>query len=71
MGLNTSNSRNLEDTYTALEKTIGNQRLSVSGVDSDEEAAALVQYQQSYTLSSKMIQTLTEVYDRLITQTGV
>ncbi|MBQ7678887.1 MAG: flagellar hook-associated protein FlgK [Butyrivibrio sp.] len=71
VGLNTANSRTLEDTYTALEKTIGNQRLSVSGVDSDEEAAALVQYEQSYTLNSKMIQTLTEIYDRLILETGV
>ena len=31
----------------------------------------LVKYQNAYTLASKMIQTLTEVYDRLILQTGV
>ncbi len=71
VALNTSNSQTLEDTYTALEKTIGNQRLSVMGVDQDEEASALVQFEHSYTLNSKMINTLTEVYDRLITQTGV
>ncbi|SEM24135.1 flagellar hook-associated protein 1 FlgK [Butyrivibrio sp. ob235] len=71
VALNTSNSGTLEETYTALEKTIGNQRLSVMGVDEDEEASALVQFEHSYTLNSKMINTLTEVYDRLITQTGV
>ncbi|MCR5344086.1 MAG: flagellar hook-associated protein FlgK [Butyrivibrio sp.] len=71
VALNASNSSTLEDTYTALEKTIGNQRLSVMGVDEDEEASALVQYEHSYTLNSKMINTLTQVYDRLITQTGV
>ena len=71
VALNSSNSNTLEQTYTALEKTIGNQRLSVSGVDQDEEAAALVQFEHSYTLNSKMINTLTEIYDRLITQTGV
>ena len=71
VALNTSNSQTLEQTYTALEKTIGNQRLSVMGVDQDEEASALVQFEHTYTLNSKMINTLTEVYDRLIRETGV
>ena len=38
---------------------------------SDEEAVNLVKYQNGYNLASKMIQTLTEIYDRLILQTGV
>jgi flagellar hook-associated protein 1 FlgK len=71
IALNSSNSKTLEETYTALEKTIGNQRLSVMGVDSDEEASALVQYEHTYTLNSKMINTLTKIYDRLILETGV
>ena len=71
VALNKSNSQTLEDTYTALENTIGNQRLSDSGVDEDEEASNLVKFQNAYTLSSKMIQVLTEIYDRLISQTGV
>ena len=71
VALNSSNAGTLEDTYSALEKTIKNQRLSDSGVDEDEEASNLVKYQNAYTLSSKMIQTLTEIYDRLILQTGV
>ena len=45
--------------------------MSISGVDEDEEATNLVKYQHAYGLSSKMIQVLTEVYDRLILQTGV
>ena len=71
IALNTNNSVTLETTYESLANTINNQRLSESGVDEDEEAANLVKYQNAYTLSSKMIQTLTEVYDRLILQTGV
>ncbi|RKM60665.1 hypothetical protein D6855_06595 [Butyrivibrio sp. CB08] len=71
VALNKSNSQTLEETYTSLENTIGNQRLSESGVDEDEEASNLVKFQNAYTLSSKMIQTLTEIYDRLILQTGV
>ena len=31
----------------------------------------LVKYQNGYNLASKMIQTLTEIYDRLILETGV
>ena len=37
----------------------------------DEEAVNLVKYQNGYNLASKMIQTLTEIYDRLILETGV
>nr|MCR4997360.1 hypothetical protein [Butyrivibrio sp.] len=71
VALNKANSQTLEDTYAALENTINNQRLSDTGVDEDEEASNLVKFQNAYTLSSKMIQTLTEIYDRLILQTGV
>ncbi|WP_029233448.1 flagellar hook-associated protein FlgK [Butyrivibrio sp. VCB2006] len=71
IALNKNNSQTLEDTYKSLENTIDNQRLSDSGVDEDEEASNLVKYQNAYSLSSKMIQTLTEIYDRLILQTGV
>ncbi len=71
VALNASNTQTNEDTYASLRTTIENQRQSVMGVDEDEEAANLVKYQNSYTLASKMIQTLTEIYDRLITQTGV
>ena len=45
--------------------------MSVSGVDKDEEALDLSKFQRGLDLSSKMIQVLTEVYDRLILQTGV
>ena len=69
--LNKKNSQTMEDTYKSLQLTIENQRQGIMGVDSDEEASALVQYQNMYTLSSKMIQTLTEVYDQLILNTGV
>lgn len=66
---------NSADTFTAnyetLQTTLENQRLSVSGVDADEEAVSLVDYQNTYTLASKVISTLTEMYDQLILNTGV
>ncbi len=69
--LNASNANTFSKMYTTLENTIKNQRTSVSGVDADTEGVNMVKYQNSYTLSSKMISTLTEVYDRLILETGV
>ncbi len=69
--LNTSNAETFYNTYFSLETNIDNQRISISGVDEDEEAMNLVKYENSYTLASKMINVLTEVYDRLILQTGV
>lgn len=71
VALNTSNANTLSSNYTNISKSIDNQRISISGVDEDEEAINLVKFQNSYNLASRMIQTLTEVYDRLITQTGV
>lgn len=69
--LNTSNAETFYATYFSLETNIDNQRTSISGVDEDEEAMNLVKYENAYTLASKMINVLTEVYDRLILQTGV
>ena len=69
--LNAKNADTFYATYLSLESNIDNQRLSISGVDEDEEAISLIKYENSYTLASKMISVLTEVYDRLILQTGV
>lgn len=71
MALNASNANTFYNTYNGLRNSIDNQRSSISGVDEDEEAVSLVKFQNSYTLASKMIQTLTEVYDQLILRTGV
>ena len=71
VALNAQRAQNFENNYTYMQKTISNQRLSISGVDNDEEAVNLTKFQQQYNMASKMIQVLTEVYDRLILQTGV
>lgn len=59
------------DNYTSIKNTIQTQRDSVSGVDQDEEALDLIKFQNAYNLNSKVIQVLTEIYDRLILETGV
>lgn len=71
VALNASNAETFYNTYNGISVTINNQRTSISGVDEDEEATNMVKFQNCYTLSSKMIQVLTEVYDRLILETGV
>lgn len=57
--------------FTNISGTIDVQRMSISGVDEDEEAVNLVKYQHGYNLACQMIQTLSEMYDRLILETGV
>ena len=57
--------------YHNVSEAVDNQSQSVSGVDEDEEALDLVKFQNAYNLSSKMISVLSEIYDRLILETGV
>lgn len=71
VALNASSANTFSKNYTTISSAIDNLRNSISGVDEDEEAISLIKYQNGYNLASKMIQTLTEVYDRLILQTGV
>lgn len=71
VALNASRANMFSLSFQEIANTIDNQRISISGVDEDEEAVNLVKYQNGYNLASKMIQTLTEIYDRLILQTGV
>lgn len=69
--LNASRANTFYSSFSGIAYSIDVQRCSISGVDEDEEAVNLVKYQNGYNLASKMIQTLTEIYDRLILQTGV
>lgn len=57
--------------FQNISHTVHNQRLSVMGVDDDEEAIDLLKYQQAYNLCSKMISVLSEVYNKLINETGI
>lgn len=63
--------KTFERSYYDVCQTIINQRLSQSGVDSDEEASNLIRFQNAYNLSAKAISIMTEIYDKLILDTGV
>lgn len=71
IALNAESANTFTTNYTNIQSALSNQRLSVSGVDDDEEALDLVKFQHAYELNSKVIQTMTEIYDRLILNTGV
>ena len=57
--------------YTNLSAAIATQRTSVSGVDEDEEALNLIKFQNAYNLASKVISVMSEMYNKLINETGV
>ncbi|MCI7129424.1 MAG: flagellar hook-associated protein FlgK [Lachnospiraceae bacterium] len=69
--VDTEESTLLSDNYTTIVNMVEKQRTSISGVDEDEEALDLVKFQNAYNLCSKLVQIMSEMYDRLITSTGV
>lgn len=52
--------------YNVSVLSLDNSRISVSGVDLNEEAANMMQFQQAYTASARMLTVLDEVLDTLL-----
>lgn len=71
ISVDSSKAKGFEESLTDVLKTIDNQRQSISGVDTNEELANLVVYQNGYNLCSKMISVFNQIYDKLINQTGL
>lgn len=57
--------------YSNMNEVISNQRISVSGVDEDEEGVNLIKFQNAYNMSAKVISVMSEIYNKLINETGV
>ncbi|MDF2541054.1 MAG: hypothetical protein K0S47_772 [Herbinix sp.] len=70
VGIDTNKATNFSASQDNILKAITNQRLSVSGVDVDEEAMNLVKFQNAYNLSAKVITVMDEIYDKLINYMG-
>lgn len=58
--------KNTQQSNEALQKSLANQKSSITGVNLDEEAANLVKYQQLYNASSKLMQTGKQMFDTLL-----
>ena len=71
ISIDTQQSTIFNNNYANIQAALETQRMSVSGVDEDEEALDLIKFQNAYNLSSKMISVMAEVYDKLIEETGV
>lgn len=71
IGIDTAQSNKFSLNQEDICASITNQRLSVSGVDSDEEAMNLIKYQNAYNLSAKVVSVMDEIYDKLINYMGV
>ncbi len=71
IAIDSSRATTFSANYENIVATVENQRLSVSGVDEDEEGVDLVKYQNAYGLSAKVISVMQEIYDKLINETGL
>ncbi len=66
LGIDAEQAGNYGDNQEVVVNQIINRRQSDSGVSIDEEMTNLVKFQQAYSASAKMIQTMSEIYDTLI-----
>ena len=71
VGIDTSKAEQFAKNQEDVLGTISNQRLSVSGVDQDEEAMNLVRYQTAYQMSAKVVSVMNEIYAKMINEMGV
>jgi len=67
VGVDTKASLNFAESQENIVQAVTSQRLSVAGVDIDEEAMNLAKYQEAYNLAAKVIAVMSETYDTLIT----
>lgn len=71
MGIDAKAAKSLSESQDNIVKAIDNQRMAISGVDSDEEAMDLVKFKNAYDLNSKVISIMNEIYNKLINETGI
>ncbi len=71
VGIDTKAALNFTKSQKDMVAAIDNQRLSIGGVDTEEEAMNLMRYQQAYNLSAQVISVMNEIYDKLINYMGV
>ncbi|MBX3632100.1 MAG: flagellar hook-associated protein FlgK [Acidovorax sp. SCN 68-22] len=70
IGSRTQSAQFAQELSASFAANLERDRTAVSGVNLDEEAARLIQYQQAYQASAKMIQIAQNVFDTLITSMG-
>ena len=66
IGVRVQSARAAADLSTAVADDAELSRSSRSGVNLDEEAARLIQYQQSYQAAAKMLQVAQSIFETLL-----
>nr|MBP6484501.1 flagellar hook-associated protein FlgK [Rhodoferax sp.] len=66
VGIRTQSADYAAKVSTSIATNVERDRAGVAGVNLDEEAASLLQYQQAYQASAKMIQIAQNIFDTLI-----
>lgn len=70
IGIRTQSANYAAAVSSTIAANLERDRASVSGVNLDEEAANLLQYQQAYQASAKVIQIAQTIFDTIIRQMG-
>ena len=70
IGIRTQSAGYSATVSSTIAANLEQDRSAVSGVNLDEEAAKLIQYQQAYQASAKMIQIAQNIFDTLIQGLG-
>lgn len=66
IGIDTKQASLFAESQSNISEAIDEQRMSISSVDSDEEAINLVKFQNAYELSAKVISTMSQLYEVLL-----
>ena len=71
LAIDKKQANNFDEFYEELTTATDNQRISVSGVSLNEELTSMIKNQQLFVASSKLMQSVSKVYDTLINGLGV
>lgn len=71
IGIDSQQVISFRDGQESLLLLVENQRLSVSGVDLNEETTNMLKYQQAYNVAAKIISVMDEIYDTTINRMGL
>ena len=71
LAIDTRKANNMVNNYKTIGDNIDTKRISISGVDKDEESMNLAKYEEAFKLASKVISVMSEIYDVLIREMGV
>ncbi len=70
-GIDSKSAKQLHAGQKNLLHLVNNRRVSISGVEINEEVNNLMKYQQAYSLAAKIISVMDEVYDVTINRMGL